>query len=282
MTDIYLSLRFCGPGCSERYGRFAHFEAERRLPSDLVESSAEACGGSGVTRSESSAQRPLTTQESVLTTWFNRVVNSMSGQESDTKQRILAAAEAEFLARGYDRSRMQAIADRAQINKAMLHYHFRSKDELFAQIFRNKAGILFPKVEASLRQEPDFIRFTCSFIDLYIAHLIEHPFLPSYLIQVSTNHVELLEQVKIDFPKRFVAAFEAAKTRKSIRPHDAKQFVVSLLGMCVMPFVGKNLVKGFLGLDEREYDALLAERAEEIKRYVVLLLTPARRRKKEV
>ena len=49
-----------------------------------------------------------------------------------------------------------------------------------------------------------------------------------------------------------------------------------------MPFVGKNLVKGFLELDEREYHALMTARAEEIKRYVVLLLTPARRRNKEV
>ncbi len=209
----------------------------------------------------------------------------MSDADADTKQRILAAAEAEFLARGYDRSRTQAIADRAQINKAMLHYHFRSKDELFAQVFREKAKQLFPQVEASLREQPDFIRFVCRFVDLYLAYLIENPFLPSYLMQVATNHVELLQQVQIDLPKRLVAAFEAAVKAKVIRPHDARQFVVSLLGMCVMPFVGKNLIQGFLGLDEREYHALLAARAEEIKRYVVLLLTPEhppeRRRTKE-
>jgi len=206
----------------------------------------------------------------------------MAEREGDAKERILAAAEAEFLARGYDRSRMQAIADRAQINKAMLHYHFQSKDELFAQIFRDKAKQLFPKVEATLREQPDFIRFACTFVDLYLAYLIDNPFLPSYLLQVSTNHVDLLKQVKIDLPQRLVRAFEAAAREKAIRPHDAQQFVVSLLGMCVMPFVGKNLIKGFLGLDEREYRALLAGRAEEIKRYLVLLLTPALPRTKEV
>jgi hypothetical protein len=44
--------------------------------------------------------------------------------------------------------------------------------------------------------------------------------------------------------------------------------------MCVMPFVGKNLIKGALGLNERAYQAFLASRAEEIKRYVVLMLAP--------
>lgn len=198
----------------------------------------------------------------------------MEEPEIDTKQRILAAAEAEFLVRGYDRSRMQAIADRAQINKAMLHYHFGSKDELFAQVFREKAKLFFPKLEASLREQGDFIALACCFVDVYVAHLIENPFLPAYLFQVSANHVELLEQVRFDFPRAFVAAFEAAVESKAIRPHDPRQFVVSLLGMCVMPFVAKNLIKGFLGLDEGAYRALLLARADEIKRYVTLLLTP--------
>jgi len=198
----------------------------------------------------------------------------MSEPDTDSKERILAAAEEVFLERGYELSRMQAIADRAQVNKAMLHYYFRSKDELFQQIFVKKAAVLFPKMEAILHGQPDFIRFVCDFVDLYLAHMIENPFLPSYLLQVATNHVELLEQVKIDLPKRFVAAFEAAARRKTVRPHDARQFVVSVLGMCVMPFVGKNLIKGALGLDERAYQAFLASRAEELKRCVVLMLAP--------
>ena len=88
---------------------------------------------------------------------------------------------------------MQAIADRAQINKAMLHYHFRSKDELFAQIFKDKAGSCFPQVAASSREQTDFIAFTCDFVDSTSRMLIANPFLPSYLLQVSANHIELLE-----------------------------------------------------------------------------------------
>lgn len=198
----------------------------------------------------------------------------MADTELDTKERIFAAAEAEFLVRGYDGSRMQAIADRAQINKAMLHYHFGSKDDLFAQVFREKAKLLFPKVEESLRQEKDFIEFVCVFIDLYVTHLIENPFLPTYLLHISTNHPELLNQVKLDMPKKFVTAFSAAAKAKTIRTHDPQQFVVSLLGMCVIPFVARNLIMGVFGFDADEYESFLMARADEIKRYSVLLLTP--------
>jgi TetR/AcrR family transcriptional regulator len=197
-----------------------------------------------------------------------------SDDKPDTKQKILAAAEDEFLARGYDGARMQAIADRAGLNKAMLHYHFRSKDELFAQIFRTKAQLLFPRVQASLRDQHDFIGFVCGFVDLYTAHLIEHPYLPLYIVQVSTTNPDLFAQTVSDFPLRFVRAFEAAAAAGEIRAHDPTQFVWSLLGMCLMPFVTKRMILHLFALDEPAFQALLRARAAEVKRYVVLLLTP--------
>ena len=45
--------------------------------------------------------------------------------------RILAAAAAEFSARGYAGARVDRIARRARVNKAMLYYHFGSKQALY-------------------------------------------------------------------------------------------------------------------------------------------------------
>ena len=75
--------------------------------------------------------------------------------------------------------------------------------------------------------------------------------------------------------------FKLAVKNKLIAPHDPQQFIVSIMGMCVMPFVGKNLIKSSLGLSEAKDEALLKTRADEIKRYVVLLLTPAHNATKE-
>ena len=59
-----------------------------------------------------------------------------SGQTAaDTKTRILDAADAVFVRRGIDGARMQDIADNAGINKALLHYYFRSKEKLFDTVF---------------------------------------------------------------------------------------------------------------------------------------------------
>jgi len=61
-----------------------------------------------------------------------------------TRDRLLAAAAEEFAARGFDGTKVDRIARRARVNKAMLYYHFRSKAALFREIvgaqFRAVAG----------------------------------------------------------------------------------------------------------------------------------------------
>src|SRR5262245_35096260 len=60
--------------------------------------------------------------------------------------RILAAAAREFAARGYAGARVDRIARRARVNKAMLYYHFGSKQQLYRALLRatcaEAAGVL--------------------------------------------------------------------------------------------------------------------------------------------
>lgn len=61
-------------------------------------------------------------------------------------ERILEAAAAEFAAHGYAGARVDRIARRARVNKAMLYYHFGSKRALYRELlrttFRHLAGRL--------------------------------------------------------------------------------------------------------------------------------------------
>lgn len=56
-------------------------------------------------------------------------------QPSEKEIAILAAAEAEFIAHGYNGARMAAIAEEAGVNKALLNYYYRSKTKLYAAVF---------------------------------------------------------------------------------------------------------------------------------------------------
>lgn len=71
----------------------------------------------------------------------------MSGNKTgeSTKEKILQAAQQEFLEKGYEKTRMEDIATRASLTKTMLYYHFSTKENIFNEIVK--------KVIDEVRQE---------------------------------------------------------------------------------------------------------------------------------
>ena len=55
------------------------------------------------------------------------------GGESDTRERIIAAAVEVFAESGYDGTTMRAIAARAGVDSALLHHYFGTKADLFTE-----------------------------------------------------------------------------------------------------------------------------------------------------
>src|SRR5947208_7189406 len=67
-------------------------------------------------------------------------------RDGDTAQRILDAAHAVFVRRGTAGARMQEIAREAGVNQALLHYYFRSKEQLAQAAFARAAAQFMPAV----------------------------------------------------------------------------------------------------------------------------------------
>ena len=54
-----------------------------------------------------------------------------------SRDRVFAAAAAEFAAKGYAGANVDRIARAAKLNKAMIYYHFKSKAALYREILRD-------------------------------------------------------------------------------------------------------------------------------------------------
>lgn len=61
---------------------------------------------------------------------------------SDTRARILDAAERLFMAHGYDGTSMRQITSEAGVNLAAVNYHFGSKEALIQEVFRRRLNWL--------------------------------------------------------------------------------------------------------------------------------------------
>ena len=92
----------------------------------------------------------------------------------DTEQRIFDAALSVFAAKGRDGARMQEIADLAGINRALLHYYFRSKQQLYEAVFAHLFQQYVESFQGRLKLGGSFAKTLRSFIDNYIDYVHGH------------------------------------------------------------------------------------------------------------
>lgn len=85
--------------------------------------------------------------------------------------------------KGMDGTRMQEIADKAGINKAMLHYYYRSKQLLFEAVFSNAFSLLAPQMNKILNDDSSIEEKVKAFTNNYISFIAKHPYLPNFIIQ---------------------------------------------------------------------------------------------------
>ena len=208
-----------------------------------------------------------------LTIWLNQLVDNMEN-EINTEQRILEAAENVFLEEGFAGARMQHIADKAGINKAMLHYYFRSKDKLFELVFQYKMQQFIPQITATLHDDsiPFFDKID-RFVMAYLGMLRKNPSLPAFIISTLNRNPKLAETIKIKIGKEVAQLIQSEIAKGTIKPVDPDQFLITLVGMCIFPFLARPLFSASFDLEPESYDRILSERHIHVMQFARSILT---------
>ena len=193
-----------------------------------------------------------------------------------TEEKILNAAEEVFLRDGYDGSRMQDIADVAGINKALLHYYFRSKDKLFEKVFDAKIQSFFPQVGEKFVQDIPFLEKIHFFIEGYMELLRKNPYLPLFVLNTVNNKEKsgFIKKLPIELSRHVALSYFTDFQKGHVREINPAQFIMSLMGMCIFPFLAKPILLDMFKADNEAFDKLMQERVRELKLYVTLILTP--------
>jgi TetR/AcrR family transcriptional regulator len=204
----------------------------------------------------------------------------------DAEARILDAAHLVFLRRGSAGARMQEIADEARVNKALLHYYFRSKERLAAAVFQRAAAKLMPPVFATLASNDELETKIARVIEIELDVLLKHPYLPGYIISELTHNparakdlIAAFAGVPVDelFPRVFegVGRQIGDRVREGrMRPVELDQFLLNLLSLCIFPFAARPMVQTILRLDEDGFARLIARRKRELPAFFLQALRP--------
>jgi|WetSurMetagenome_2_1015567.scaffolds.fasta_scaffold07670_3 TetR/AcrR family transcriptional regulator len=177
------------------------------------------------------------------------------------EQRIRAAALKEFSERGIEGARMQAIADRAGVNKALLHYYFRSKDKLFEIIIRDIAESIWRNIRVSLEERPqnlDLRSVVRLLVSSFINAFSQQPEIPRILIRQMLNKDKNVPVIAGNIikavgtaPKRILSLLDKEIRARRIKNVDRIQLMMNIMGMILATFLSQpvaEIVKQITGL----------------------------------
>ena len=206
--------------------------------------------------------------------------------DRDTEQRILDAAHSVFVRHGTAGARMQEIAEEAGVNKALVHYYFRSKNRLAEAVFTRVARGLFVRVAAVLSGDAELEHKVEQVIALYLDQLSRSPYAPAYVLSELNQHpersrqlIDAIRQIRDeaigpDLLANLAAQIDRRARAGAIRPIPPAQFLVNLVSLCIFPFVARPLLCTVLQLDDRGFRKFIEQRKQTLPAFFLNALRP--------
>ncbi|MEN9852458.1 MAG: hypothetical protein RI996_401, partial [Candidatus Parcubacteria bacterium] len=108
---------------------------------------------------------------------------------------ILRIAKKHFLAFGYVGARMQAIADEAEVNKALLHYYYKNKEQLFKKVFDGEAEKMLASAEQIAEKNIPILDKLRLLIENDIIHLEKNPEMPMFIMREMARDPSLIDKL---------------------------------------------------------------------------------------
>lgn len=188
-----------------------------------------------------------------------------------TEERILEAAVAEFMLKGYAGARTAAIAEAVGVTHAMLHYYFRTKEKLFDKIIESKIGTLrdimlsslgdpdtplFDKIRTAIDNHQDFIAANPNLPRFMINEVLSRPEKMPLVIRQLKNHTPLV----VESLQRQIDDCAAEGLCRRV---DAGMLMLDIVSLNIFPFIASPMVNALLGSLMKDREAFIEARKKE-------------------
>lgn len=205
---------------------------------------------------------------------MNFNIEKMTKQKNqDTEVQILEAAKIIFQQKGMQGARMQEIADKAGINKAMLHYYYRSKQLLFESVFNHAFSLLAPQVNKILNDDSTIEEKVKNFTHNYISFTLKHPYLPNFIVQELNRNPSFFDKIQQNsvFPSldKFEKQVELEVKQGVLKPIEGKQLFIHIISLNIFPFVATPLIKGLLQINDKEFKEVIEQRKIAVSDFII-------------
>lgn len=175
-----------------------------------------------------------------------------------------------MLERGFEGARMRSISEKAEINKGLLHYYFKSKEALLIKVFQKTFREIFVSLEEVFQSDAPLFEKVELAVDKYSDFLIKYPRLPLFIItEMNRNpekHMMRMRKAGVNPPfGSLVAELEENKKSGLIRKDFAsEQFIMNMMGLILFPLIAKPMIMFMNDMTQAEYKTLITNRKKEV------------------
>ena len=179
----------------------------------------------------------------------------MGMKPKDTEGEILRAAEQEFMLKGFDGAKTASIARAAGVTHAMLHYYFRTKEQLFDRILTDKLSLMGRSVLASFGT-PDLpvLERLKRGIASHFDFLVENPDLPRFIVNEVFSRPERYEVMRENISRiadglmqQLQREMDVLVGRGEVVAIDVRHLLLDIVCLNVFPFIAYPLIEPVFG-----------------------------------
>lgn len=202
--------------------------------------------------------------------------------EQSLEQTILEVAERLFLEKGFAMTSTTEIAKEVGCNQALIHYYFRTKDNLFNVIFEQKFKLFFQGIfEMKNMGDLKFQDKLRHIIETHYDILRQNPKMPTLILNELSRRPEqiavLREKLRV-LPEQFLPELNKELQREieqgNIRDISMMDLIVSMLSLNLALFLMMPVAEKILQLDKTQKELMINHRRSENVEFILKSLRP--------
>ena len=202
--------------------------------------------------------------------------------EQPLEQAILEVAERLFLEKGFAMTSTTEIAKEVGCNQALVHYYFRTKDNLFNVIFEQKFKLFFQEVfEMKTMGNLSFQDKLRHFIESHFDLLRKNPKMPTLILNELSrrpDQINVLREKLHTLPEQLFAELEKelqVEIKKgNIRDISMMDIIISMLSLNIALFVIMPIAEKMLQINEIQKEYMITHRRSENVEFILKSLRP--------
>jgi TetR/AcrR family transcriptional regulator len=192
----------------------------------------------------------------------------MGNSEVQTEQLIQDTAKKLFFEKGLMKATTAEIAKEAGVNRALIHYYFRSREHMMEILLEDAMTDKRDRVRSILATDMPFREKISKYIETIIGFGLQYPYLENFIINETNRNPDIFKQyctnIKVKSTEMIREQLEEEIKNNKLAPITPEHFLVNVIALCNYPLHAKPILQTIHGMSDDAYKTFLIERKRVI------------------